>query len=183
MVTKILGLLALFFYFISMVLGLILYLSADRRDLMTPGELIGYATITKPEAEEIQRLMDLENKLSEKVEQLRSERIDKQARIDKMTAQIEQLQKDINALQTEKQRYEKGQALATDLLSMKPQQAVATLAETEDTFLEFFVAYAMPFMRGDAQYKKFMDTVAKDNPILAAQIEALVVEDEEGTTQ
>ncbi|MCZ6680726.1 MAG: hypothetical protein O7E52_26145 [Candidatus Poribacteria bacterium] len=150
---------------------------------MTAGEIIGYATITKPEAEEIQKLMDRENELSYKVEQLQSELIDKQARIDKMTAEIDQLQEKFDALKADKQKYEKGQALATDLLAMKPQQAVATLTEAEDTLLEFFVAYAMPFMRKTPQHKKFMDTVAKNNPVLAAQIEALVAKEEERIAQ
>ena len=127
--------------------------------------------------------MELENELSEKVEQLQSELIDKQARIDKMTAQIGQLQKDIDDLKVEKQKYEKGQALATDLLAMKPRQAVATLTEAEDQLLEFFVVYAMPFMRENTQYKKFIDAVAKDNPVLAAKIEGLVAQEEESTPQ
>jgi len=188
----ILGLLALTFYFIALILGLILYLGLDQSDLMTPGELMGYATITKPEAEEIQRLMDEHTKWAEAVEQLKSEVVHYQAEITKMKAQMDTLQKEIDALEAEKLKYEKGQALATDLLSMKPQQAVATLAvevvddvsmETYDAFLQFFVSYAMPFMRKDAGYKKFMDGVAKDNPILATKIEMLVAAEEERNSQ
>jgi hypothetical protein len=65
---------------------------------------------------------------------------------------------------------------------MKPQQAAATLAVADDTFLSFVANYAMPFMRGDAQYKKLMDAVAKNNPTLAAKIERLVAAEGEGIT-
>ena len=192
MTRTVLGLLALTFYFIALVLGLILYLGLDRRDLMTASEVMGYATVTKPEAEEIQALVDEYNKQFEAVEQLKSEVIHHQAQIDKLKAQQNSLQTEIDALALEKKKYQKGQALATDLLAMKPQQAAATLTveladqveqEMYTEFLEFFVAYAMPFMRKETQYKKFIDAVAKDNPILATKIEMLVATTENSYSQ
>ncbi len=176
---KLLIFLSLFFYTVALVLGLILYFSLDRRDLMTGGELIGYATITKPEALEIQRLIERENELSHKVEALQSDLIDKQLRLDQMNAKSNKLQKDIDTLAAKKQKYEKGQALATDLLAMRPQWVVSTLAEADDTILEFFVSYAMPFMRDDAKYERLMNAIGKSNPFLAAKIETLVAVDEE----
>lgn len=187
-----LSLIALAFYFIALIFGLMLYFSIDRRDLMTAGETMGYAIITPPEAEEIQRLMGEYNKWSEALEQLKSEVVHYQAQVDRLKAQMDSLQKEVDGFEAEKRKYQKGQALATDLLSMKPQQAVATLAveaaddveaQTYDEFLQFFVSYAMPFIRKDAGYKKFMDAVAKDNPILATKIEMLVAAEEERNSQ
>ena len=146
---------------------------------MTAGEVIGYATITPPEAREIQALLDQENRLLESVAQLDSEIVDKQRRIGGINNQIAQLQEQIADLETEKKKYDKGQALAKDLLAMKPQQAVATLTQADDAFLEFLVVYAMPFMRENAQYKKFIDAVAKNNPFLSAKIGTLVAAEEE----
>ena len=108
-----------------------------------------------------------------------SEIVDKQRRIGGINNQIAQLQEQIADLETEKKKYDKGQALAKDLLAMKPQQAVATLTQADDAFLEFLVVYAMPFMRENAQYKKFIDAVAKNNPFLSAKIGTLVAAEEE----
>ena len=178
---KLLTILALTFYFFALLFGLMLYLGRNQKEeFMTAGEVIGYATITKPEAKEIQRLMDEQHQLSMQVEQLQSELIDKQTRVEEMKTQAAQLQKEMDTLTGEKQQYQKGQTLATDLLAMKPQQAAATLAAADDALLRFFVSYAMPFMRGDAQYKKMMDAVAKNNPALAAKLETFVAAGEDG---
>ena len=177
--TKFVVFLSIFFYFLAVLFGVILYFSLDRRDLMTAGEVIGYVTITPPEAKEIQRLIDEENKLSHEAEQLQSQIVAKRGQINGLNVQIAELQKEINTLENEKKKYDKGQALAKDLLAMKPQQAVATLTEADDAFLEFLVVYAMPFMRENAQYKKFIDAVAKNNPFLSAKIGTLVAAEEE----
>ena len=175
--------LSLFFYTLALVLGLILYFSLDRRDLMTAGEVIGYATITKPEAEDIQRLTEQVYKLENKRDVLESEIFDKNTKIKALNTQMTQLQREVDTLAAEKQKYQKGRALATDLLAMKPQQVVTTLAEIDDTTLEFFVSYVMPFMRNSTKYGKLMDAMGKTNPILTAKIETLVAVEEERMSQ
>jgi len=110
-----------------------LLFNSDQRDLVTSGEAYGFSTIDLPDIENLQSLMNQE-------------------------AELKELTTQYVALETKMGTYQRGEDMAIDYLRDKQVDGtVATLGMLEPEGLEFFVLYAMPFMRQNAVFAKNYD--------------------------
>ena len=158
MAVKILALVSLIFYFLALVFGLMLLFNSDQRDLVTSGEAFGFSTIGLPDIENLQSLMNQEAEIEELIDQLESEHASKMDDLRVTEAELKELTTQYVALETKMGTYQRGEDMAIDYLRDKQVDGtVATLGMLEPEGLEFFVLYAMPFMRQNAVFAKNYD--------------------------
>ena len=177
MAVKILALVSLIFYFLALVFGLMLFFNSDQRDLVTSGEAYGYSTIDLPNIDTLQGLMNQEAEIGELIDQLESELASKTDDLKTVEAELKELKTQYAALEAKMGMYQRGEDMAIDYLRDKQVDgSVATLGMLEEAELRFFVRYAMPFMRQNAEYTKNYDkflSAINQNVDLAKRISTL----------
>lgn len=159
---KIMGILALTFYFFALLFGLMLYVGVGQggqipygliSKSMSPGEAAGYAAITPPSPDEIKELMAKERELQSTMEFVEAQLNKKQADVDDLTVRISKLQSELKRLDMEKKITERGQQMALMYISMKPEEAASMLGKINDEDLKWMVTYAFPHMTDKVQGK------------------------------
>ena len=177
MAVKVLALVSLIFYFLALVFGLMLFFNSDQRDLVTSGEAYGYSTIDLPNIDTLQGLMNQEAEIGELIDQLESELASKTDDLKMVEAELKELKTQYAALEAKMGMYQRGEDMASDYLRDKQVDgSVATLGMLEEAELRFFVRYAMPFMRQNAEYTKNYDkflSAINQNVDLAKRISTL----------
>jgi len=180
---KIIGPLALVFYFFALVFGMMLYVGVGRggqippalmSKSMSPEKAAGYSVITPPSPDEIKELLAKERQLQAQIEILEAQLNAKQAEVDDATVQLSKLQSELKLLNMEKKLTERGQMMASTYDKMKPEEAASALGKVNDDTLKWIVAYAFPYMEGESLGK----IMGKADQPLTERVSKIIAEGE-----
>jgi len=183
---KIMGILALAFYFFAMLFGLMLYTGVGRgghipygsmSKSMLPTEAEGYSTITPPSPDEIKELLEQEKQLQSQIELLEAQLNAKQLAFDDVTVRLSKLQSDFKLLDMEKKLTERGRMMASVYKKMNPEEAASVWGKVPEEKLKWMVEYAFPYMN-DTTLGKIM---GKADQVLTERISKILAESKSET--
>jgi len=178
---KIMGVLALAFYFFAMLFGLMLYMGIGRggqippnliSKSMLPAEAAGYSTITPPSPDEIKKLLEQEQQYQAQIELLESQLNAKQLAVDEMTVRLSKLQSELKRLDMDKKFTEQGQKMASVYGKMNPEEAASAWKNIKEEHLKWIVEYAFPYMND----KTLGSIMAKADQSLTESVSKIIAE-------